>query len=97
MCRLRNVIISYFDQISTQAHVTAATVHTNSAFLPSRISSFTFTHCDFAAPVAARLRIVQTTSGAYTAPYTMGIGVLYPGLCGRGVMLTTHVHLVPTL
>jgi hypothetical protein len=39
---------------------------------------------------------VQTGSGAHPASCTMGTGVLSPGVKrGRGVMLTTHPHLVP--
>jgi hypothetical protein len=38
---------------------------------------------------------VQTGSGAHPASCTMGTGVLSPGLKrGRGVTLTTHLHLV---
>jgi hypothetical protein len=41
---------------------------------------------------------VQTGSGAHPASYTMGTGALSPGVKrGRGVMLTTHPLLVPTL
>jgi hypothetical protein len=40
----------------------------------------------------------QTGSGAHPASCPMGTGVLSPGLKrGRGVMLTTHPHLVPRL
>lgn len=65
----------------TGAQVTVATAHINRALLILRICFFhtVFTHCNFAVPVAARLRIVQTTSGAYTAPYSMGTGVTWPG------------------
>jgi hypothetical protein len=39
---------------------------------------------------------VQTGSRAHPASCTMGTGVLSPGVkCGRGMMLTTHPHLVP--
>jgi hypothetical protein len=39
---------------------------------------------------------VQTSSGAHPASCSMGTGVLSPGVKrGRGVMLTTHPHLVP--
>jgi hypothetical protein len=39
---------------------------------------------------------VQTGSGAHPASCTIGTGVLSPGVKGgRGVTLTTHVHLVP--
>jgi hypothetical protein len=39
---------------------------------------------------------VQTGSGAHPASSPMGTGVLSPGVKrGRGVMLTTHPHLVP--
>jgi hypothetical protein len=39
---------------------------------------------------------VQTGSGAHPASCTMGIGGPFPGTKrGRGVMLTTHPHLVP--
>jgi hypothetical protein len=41
---------------------------------------------------------VQTGSGAHPASCTMGTGILSPGVKrGRGVMLTTHPHLVPRL
>jgi hypothetical protein len=39
---------------------------------------------------------VQTGSEVHPASCTMGTGVLSPGLKrGRGVTLTTHLHLVP--
>jgi hypothetical protein len=39
---------------------------------------------------------VQTGSGAHPASCTMGTGGPFPGVKrGRGVMLTTHPHLVP--
>jgi hypothetical protein len=39
---------------------------------------------------------VQTGSGAHPASCTMGIGGPFSGVKrGRGVMLTTHPHLVP--
>jgi hypothetical protein len=39
---------------------------------------------------------VQTGSGAHPASCKMGTGVLSPGVKrGRGVMMTTHPHLVP--
>jgi hypothetical protein len=39
---------------------------------------------------------VQTGSEAHPASCTMGTGGPFPGVkCGRGVMLTTHPHLVP--
>jgi hypothetical protein len=41
---------------------------------------------------------VHTGSGAHPTSYPMGTGVLSPGVKrGRGVMLTTHPHLVPRL
>jgi hypothetical protein len=41
---------------------------------------------------------VQTGSGAHPASYPMGTGVYSLGVKrGRGVMLTTHPHLVPRL
>jgi hypothetical protein len=41
---------------------------------------------------------VQTSSGAHPASYPMGTGGPLPGVKrGRGVMLTTHFHLVPRL
>ena len=44
-------------------------------------------------PVAARFSAtVQTGPGAHPASYTMGTGSL-----SRGVALTTHSHLAPTL
>jgi hypothetical protein len=38
---------------------------------------------------------VQTGSGAHPASCTMGTGGSFPGKRDRGVMLTTHTHLVP--
>jgi hypothetical protein len=39
---------------------------------------------------------VQTDSGDHPGSCTMGTGVLSPGVkCGRGVKLTTRLHLVP--
>jgi hypothetical protein len=39
---------------------------------------------------------VQTGSGAHPASCTMGTGGPFPGVKrGRGVMLTTHPHLMP--
>jgi hypothetical protein len=39
---------------------------------------------------------VQTGSGAHPTSCTMGTGGPFPGVKrGRGVMLTTHPHLVP--
>ena len=43
------------------------------------------------------LQNVQTASGAHPALYSMGSGVLSRGYSGRGVKLTTHLHLVPRL
>jgi hypothetical protein len=41
---------------------------------------------------------VQTGSGAHPASYSLGIGGPFPGVKrGRGVTLTTHLHLVPRL
>jgi hypothetical protein len=39
--------------------------------------------------------LVETSSGAHPASYPMGTGGPFPGVKrGRGVMLTTHPHLV---
>jgi hypothetical protein len=38
---------------------------------------------------------VQTGSGAHPASYPMGTGGSFPGINGRGLKLTTHLHLVP--
>ena len=43
----------------------------------------------------ARFSAVQTCPGAHPTSCTMGTGS-FPGVkCGRGVLLTTHLHLVP--
>ena len=86
MCRLQRAILSYYDKILTGAQVTVATAHINRALLIPRICFFytLFIHCNFAVPVAARLRIVQTTSGAYTAPYSNGYRGSLPGVTWPG-------------
>jgi hypothetical protein len=41
---------------------------------------------------------IQTGSGAHLASYPMGTGGYFPGVKrGRGVTLTTHLHLMPRL
>jgi len=48
-------------------------------------------------PVGARFSAsVQTGSGAHPASWTMGTGY-FRGVNGRGVALTTHLHLAPRL
>jgi hypothetical protein len=54
--------------------------------IPDRAENFSSSLC------------VQTGSAAHLASCTMVPGVISPGVkCGRGVMLTTHPHLVPRL
>jgi len=40
---------------------------------------------------------VQNGPGAHPASYKMGTGFLSPGQSGRGVALTTQLHLAPWL
>jgi multisubunit Na+/H+ antiporter MnhG subunit len=43
------------------------------------------------------LQNVQTRSRAHTVSYSMGTGTLSQGLMNWGIMLTTHLHLMPRL